>query len=125
VLESEVLAHDLLEDLDRDVHEGPATLADVRAHAARADVVVVVQVDIEDELALDGLEDLLLERQVLVGRGRVDRSQLDALRHARQHRARELVRVVEAEVADEDFVLEGEGELAVEEVVWFVARSCL
>jgi hypothetical protein len=94
-----------------------APLADVGADAARADVVVVVQVDIEDELALLGLEGLLGEGLVLVRRRGVDGADLHALRNLLDGAARELLRVAEAQVPHVHVVLERVAELAAEEEV--------
>ena len=41
-----------VQDLERERHERPALVADGRAGAAGADVVVVRHVDVEDELLL-------------------------------------------------------------------------
>lgn len=47
--EAEVIAQGSVDDADRHGDEGPAAVADGGAGAARADVVVVCHVDVEDE----------------------------------------------------------------------------
>ena len=50
-------------------HVGPASVADLGARAARPDVVVVRQVDIEHQLSLHRLKCARLDREVVLWRG--------------------------------------------------------
>lgn len=56
----------------------PALNADVRLVAARADLVVVRQVDIEDEFLGEGAESGLAERLAVAWVGGVDRADFEA-----------------------------------------------
>lgn len=56
VFEAEILPQGRVDDLDRHDHEPPALGADVRLVAARPDLVVVRQIDIEAELLHEGPE---------------------------------------------------------------------
>jgi hypothetical protein len=56
-----------VDDLNGHGHEGPAAMADLGAVAAAAHVVVVRHVDIEDQLALQRLERVRLDRVVVLG----------------------------------------------------------
>jgi len=115
VLEAKVLAQRRVQHLDGRDHETPALVADGGTLAARADVVVVRQVDIEHELALLGHKvgraDLALVRR---GHGE-DGADVDlegqCLGHGRLH----LGRVVERLVADVRVVLERERQLPPEQ----------
>lgn len=60
VLEAEVVPQRRIDDLDGHGDELPAFYADVSLVAARADTVVVCQVDIEAELLREGLEGALV-----------------------------------------------------------------
>ena len=72
-----------VEDLEREGHELPALVADGRAGAAGADVVVVRHVDVEDELLLLRLE---VADLVVVARPRVvHRAHVDLVRQPTQH----------------------------------------
>lgn len=72
VPEAEVVAQRGVDDLDGHGHELPAFEADVGLVAARADVVVVGQIDVEAELLGEGLEGALVPQRLAVARvGRV------------------------------------------------------
>ena len=79
VLEPKVLPQRRVDHLDRHRREGPALAADVRLVAARADVVVVRQIDIEAELLGDRLEGrLVAEGLAVAGVGGVDGADLES-----------------------------------------------
>mmetsp|Transcript_118182 Transcript_118182/g.294826 ORF Transcript_118182/g.294826 Transcript_118182/m.294826 type:complete len:215 (-) Transcript_118182:384-1028(-) len=111
VLEAEVRAQGALQGADGGLHEGPALDAELGAGAARADLVVVVHVDIKDELSLKRLVGILHHRGVVFRRMREDRADLHADRLPRHNLCFELVHVAETKVAAEDVALQDKREL--------------
>lgn len=78
VAEAEVLAQGHVDDLDGHGDELPAPVADVGLVAARADVVVVRQVDVEAQLLGQRLERARVPQRLAVARvRRVHRSDLE------------------------------------------------
>jgi hypothetical protein len=65
VLKPKVTAQARVKQPHSDGHVSPALLADAAAAAARADVIVVCQVNVEDELSLGSLERVLLHLGML------------------------------------------------------------
>ena len=107
MLEPEVVPQGLVEDLDGEDHESPALVADGRARAARAHLVVVGHVDVEDELLLLRLELGVVPRDG--GLGGVDGADVDLDGVALLQLGLELLQVREAQVAQVDVVLERRG----------------
>lgn len=68
VLEAEVVPQRRVYDFNGHGHELPALQADVGLVAARADVVVVCQIDIEAELLREGPEGVLVSQLLAVAR---------------------------------------------------------
>lgn len=100
-----------------------ALLAYVCAAAARADIVVVVHVDIENQFTLDRLENILLKRLIPVRRGRVDGSDFNALGLPVADGLLERLRVLEAEVPDVDVPGKIKCQLASEEKIGDVSKG--
>lgn len=77
--EPKVLPQSSVHHLDRHRRKAPALAADVGLVAARPDLIVVRQVDIEAELLRDGLEGrLVAERLAVAWVGAVDGADLEA-----------------------------------------------
>ena len=73
VLEPKVLPERRVDHLDRHGHEGPALVAYIRFVAARADLIVVCEIDVEDQLLGNGLEGAGFAERLPVSRvGAVD-----------------------------------------------------
>lgn len=86
MVEAKILSQCGIDNLNAHGYELPALVTDVRLVAARADVVVVRQVNIEAQLLRDRLEDRRRpDRPAISGIRRVDRSNLDTSRHQPQH----------------------------------------
>lgn len=125
LFKAKAFAEDSVHDLDGHVEERPAPVADVGALAARADLVVRVHINIEDELALgrgegDGLG-------VLAWRAREDGPDLDTRGVLGGDRLLHLLRGPEAEVPHKHAVLpvhlDAAGELAPREDAGVVVRK--
>jgi hypothetical protein len=75
VRESKVFFKALIHDLDSHLHESPASAANFGSGtSAPTDVVIVGQVNVKDEFALDWLEGIFRQRFVILGSVREDGS---------------------------------------------------
>ena len=112
--EGEVLGESLSDDVLGDEHELPAVDACGLAGAASADIIVVVHVEVEDELALNGTDLLVVLGRdacpdcacVQLARGLV---------HERGHAVAHLEGATEFEVSLDTAIVVLEGQLAVHE----------
>ena len=117
VLEAEVVAEALVDDLHGDCHEGPALVADVRGGAAGAYVVVVGHVDVHDEFPFGRGEHAVGPgaagvRQPLARVHVEHGADVDLARELGFELLAQLLVVLEGLVSDEDVAREGEAELA-------------
>ena len=118
-LEPKVVGECIVEHHGGARHVGPALAADLGALAARAHVVVVGHVDIEDHLLSHRHENLFLRGQVVLRRHVEHSTDIDLVWGAGNQRFFELLGRLEAEVAAVDVVFEGEGKLTVVEELRF------
>ena len=114
MLESKVLAKDCVKNLNGSRHQTPCAMPpDVALVAAdEADLLIVIEIDIENKLALHRIEGALLDLLVVLWRRRVDRADVDLVRLARLNSLFELTAVAEGEVADVDVIRNREAELS-------------
>lgn len=101
---------DPIHRLDRDRHDRPAGIARLELASVDLEEIVVRQVNIENELALHGLEDL--ELFVLGWRCRIRRANVDLVRQFFGQVFAERLGVIIAQIADVHVIARGERELA-------------
>lgn len=115
VLEPKVFPERRVEHLDRHGDEPPTPFADRLVGATRPDPIVIRHVDIEHQLAHDGLEGGFGEGLPISGSAGVDGSDLETGWVEPDHLALQVGAGLEGVVAEVGVVGEGERELAVRE----------
>ena len=117
VPEAQVVPQGGVQDADGDGDELPAAQADISLIAARAHVIVVSQVDVEDQLLGQRPEGSLSQRLAVARVGAVHGADLEAARVQAQDVTAQGLERRERLVAQVGVVLQREGELAVAKVV--------
>lgn len=95
---------------------GEAAFADVGPLAARANIIVIIHIDIEDHFFLHGHERFFVARVVTIWRNVVHCSNVNFVRHSINQRLFELLSIFEAQVATVNIVGQSERKLSLVEV---------
>ena len=105
MLEAKINAQRSVEHAHRERHERPAAVARLEPLHVNLEEVVISQVNVDDELALLGVEELVL---LVVGRRRrVDGPNVNLMREHLEQLLLELVAALKGEPADVDIVAWG------------------